>query len=138
MSTLICLCDWSVDKGRAVIQDYCASCPAHGDEVAAQAARKAAETVPEWDVYRKDGLPVTITWEQSAAIWHAIGVVEAVRRAEGYEPMMTDSAGGSQANLAKSRLLGRMLMEGKPPTRTRPPRKTGGPEWSMLPGGDPF
>jgi hypothetical protein len=95
------------------------------------------EYVPEWDVYRDaSGMPVTITPEQCRAIWHAISVVEEVRYAEGCEPL---TAGGqANANLAKSRLLGRMLFDGRPPTRTRPPLAWGGPDWSALEGGDPF
>jgi hypothetical protein len=103
------------------------------------AYRSHPEFVPGWDVYHdRYGEPVTITPEQSAAIWHAISVVEAVRRAEGYEPMITDHGGQTQANLAKSRLLGRMLFQGLPPTKTKPPVVLGGPEWADLPGGDPF
>jgi hypothetical protein len=66
----------------------------------------------DWDVYRDaDGNPVTITEEQVHAIWHAIRVVEDVRRTEGSEPI----GPGWEVNLYKSRLLGRMLIEGKPP-----------------------
>ncbi len=97
------------------------------------------EFVADWDVYRDThGQPVTITPWQSMAIWHAVHVVEAVRRAEGYEPMITDSPSQTQANLAKSRLLGRMLFHGLPPTRTKPPMELSGPAWWLLPGGDPF
>jgi hypothetical protein len=35
-------------------------------------------------------------------------------------------------------LLGRMLVEGKPPTKTKPPLAMGGPAWELLPEGDPF
>lgn len=95
------------------------------------------EVVPEWDVYRDgDGNPVTITDEQSRAIWHAVHIVEAVRRAEDY-PSLSDGAGFT-INASKSRLLGRMLIDGRPPTRTKPPISWGGPNWSALPGGDPF
>lgn len=99
------------------------------------------EFVPEWDVYRISGQPVTITAQQSAAIWHAVFVVERVRQAEGFESLWALGANGKSnalANLTKSRLLGRMLFEGKPPTRTRPPREMDGPSWWLLPGGDPF
>jgi hypothetical protein len=42
------------------------------------------EFVPEWDVFRdKDGNPVTVTWQQVQAIWHAVRVVNAVRAAAG-------------------------------------------------------
>ncbi len=89
-----------------------------------------------WDVYRDaDGNPVTITPQQSAAIWHAVSVVEDVRESEGQRSLW-DGPGG--VDLAKSRLLGRMLFQGLPPTRTRPPLNIGGPSWKLLPGGDPF
>lgn len=90
------------------------------------------EFVPGWDVYRDaNGNPVTVTEQQCAAIWHAISVVDAVRRAEGHGPL-------SRAEIAKSRLLGRMLYEGLPPTKTKPPKNLGGPDWALLRGGDPF
>jgi hypothetical protein len=90
---------------------------------------------PDWDVYRNPvGEVVTITEEQFHAIWHAITVVERVRRTEQYESMWRNP----KPNLYKSRLLGRMLLDGKPPTRTKPPTNLGGPAWSLLPSGDPF
>lgn len=91
---------------------------------------------PTWDVLRDaDGNPVTITEQQMSAIWHAVSVVELVRRHEGYGSMWGDNA---QANLWKSRLLGRMVLDGKPPTRSKPPTELSGPCWWLLPGGDPF
>jgi hypothetical protein len=91
---------------------------------------------PAWDVYRDtDGQPVTISLEQCHAIWHAIRVVEQVRASEGHRSLWEPGYG---ADLMKSRLLGRMLFEGKPPTRTRPPLALGGPDWTALDGGDPF
>jgi hypothetical protein len=104
------------------------------------------EFVPEWDVYRdKRGVPVTITREQVRAIWHAIAVVDQVRQAEGHEslfqiwnPPGAGTNGQTPVELAKSRLLGRMLVQGRPPTKTRPPVAEGGPAWDQLPGGDPF
>ena len=93
------------------------------------------EFVAEWDVARDDdGNPITISVEQVYAIWQAIHVVEAVREKESYESLWTNP----HPNLYKSRLLGRMLIQGRPPTRTRPPVLGGGPDWSGLPGGDPF
>lgn len=44
----------------------------------------------------------------------------------------------SHPNMVKSRLLGRMIHEGLPPTKTQPPREMAGPAWWLLPGGDPF
>jgi hypothetical protein len=103
------------------------------------------EFVPEWDVFRdSDGKPVTITWDQVRAIWHAVHVVEQVRHAEGHESLWhirhhdTEINSQSEPELAKSRLLGRMLVQGLPPTKTKPPVEMSGPEWAALPGGDPF
>jgi len=97
------------------------------------------EWVAEWDVYRDEhGRPVTITVEQSRAIWHAIRVADAVREKETGESFWQDGSVQAQANLGKSRLLGRMLFEGKPPTKTSPPMADGGPAWWMMEGGDPF
>ena len=107
---------------------------------------QSPQFVPEWDVYRDaDGNPVTITWEQVRAVWHAVHVVEMVRQTEDHDSLFhirrpVDFRRNSQTEpeLAKSRLLGRMLVHGLPPTRTRPPVVLGGPEWADLPGGDPF
>lgn len=71
-----------------------------------------------WDVYRDEqGVPVTITEQQMHAIWHAIGVVVAVRRAEGARTISENW----NADLYKSRLLGRMVLDGKPPYDEKPP-----------------
>jgi hypothetical protein len=96
-------------------------------------------TMPEfaegWDVFRDPlGSPVTLTELQIYAIWHAIDVVEDVRATQRYESLWTNP----RPNLYKSRLLGRMLLQGRPPTRTKPPTIASGPSWSQLPGGDPF
>lgn len=110
------------------------------------------EFVADWDVFRdQDGKPVTITWEQVRAVWHAVHVVERVRRAEGHPslwhirpPNGINQAGfevssQGEPELAKSRLLGRMLVSGLPPTKTKPPPlEVGGPAWWALPDGDPF
>lgn len=94
------------------------------------------EFVSKWDVLRDaNGNPITLTEEQVSAVWHAISVVEEVRRSTGYRSIWSDNA---MANLWKSRLLGRMVINGKPPTRTKPPVEMGGPAWDGLPGGDPF
>jgi hypothetical protein len=93
------------------------------------------EFVPEWDVFRDDeGRPVTITAEQVQAIWHALSVVEKVRSHERYPSLWENP----RADIYKSRLLGRILVQGRPPTRSRPPTLLAGPDWSALPGGDPF
>ena len=95
----------------------------------------SSEYVPEWDVYRDDdGAPVTITDIQVRAVWHALRVVELVRKHERYASLWDNP----QPNIWKSRLLGRMLVHGRPPTRTRPPTIFSAPDWSELEGGDPF
>ena len=99
--------------------------PGPGDQPVSDGDGPAADAhaVPgRWDVYRdKRGNPVTLTGEQLAAICHAVEVVEEVRRAEGY-PSLWDGPGKRPwANLRKSRLLGRMLVDGRPPLETKPP-----------------
>lgn len=99
------------------------------------ALRQSPEFVPRWDVYRDEqGKPVTITRSQLAAIWHAVDVVEDVRNSEHFESLWDNG----RPNLAKSRLLGRMLLSGLPPTKSKPPTVLSGPAWWTLPGGDPF
>ena len=83
------------------------------------------------DVYRdENGMPVTITEEQMHAIWHAAHVVEQVRREEGCsaigEPFGTPSTGQWWVDLYKSRLLGRMLIDGRPPLDEKPAKWLGG------------
>lgn len=114
------------------------------------------EFVPEWDVYRDaDGNAVTVPCdyghydgelsdEQLLAVHHATRVWREVCSREG-SPQADGAfsedgpiASWSAPNVAKSRLLGRMIHDGLPPTRTKPPIAWGGPEWSLLPGGDPF
>ena len=91
---------------------------------------KLSEFVPEWDVYRdEDGEPVTVTWAQARAVERAMQVLVKVEQQEG---------GSAKPHLSKSRLLGRMLFQGRPPTRTKPPHEMGACAWWRLPGGDPF
>lgn len=92
----------------------------------------------EWFPYRdQNGHVVTITEEQLWAIWHAIRVVDDVRLNEGHRRFFDeDSPGGVE--LYKSRLLGRILLQGLPPTKSSPPIEMGGPAWWLLPGGDPW
>lgn len=73
-----------------------------------------------WDVFRdQEGKPVTITEEQGRAIWHAIHVVEQVRKAEGEPSLWAHQS--PEIEIAKSRLLGRMLYQGRPPLDEKPP-----------------
>lgn len=95
------------------------------------------EFVPEWDVYRDGkGDPVTISVEQMYAIWHAIRVVDRVRATEDHQSLWAHPH--PDIEISKSRLLGRMLLDGLPPTKTKPPYVMGGPYWRGLPDGDPF
>lgn len=92
-------------------------------------------TPAEWDVFRdQQGKPVTINEDQLRAIWHAVSVVEQVRRSTGHQSLWDNP----HPNLYKSRLLGRMLLDGLPPTTQLPPKVMGGPDWAGLPGGDPY
>lgn len=86
---------------------------------------------------------------QLAAIRRAVEVWSLVCQAEGSPQAMNawDEVRGQEGrgrydwnhpNMSKSRLLGRMIHEGLPPTRTKPPTETAGPAWWLLPGGDPF
>lgn len=97
----------------------------------------------EFDVYRDHkGDPVTITpehcagkkmwsYQQYAAFLHAWTVrTELVRRHNGDQAeRMNDLR--NVANVGKSRLLGRMLYEGKPPLQDPPPLLWGGPDYSV-------
>jgi hypothetical protein len=86
-------------------------------------------------VYRDDtGRPVTITADQVRTVWHSLRVVDQVRNHERYPSLWDDPP----ADIYKSRLLGRIFVQGRPPTRTRPLTVFAGPGWSALPGGDPF
>ena len=97
---------------------------------------KEDEFVPEWDVARDEtGAAITVTVEQVRAIWNAIRIVEQVRHSERFESLWDRPDG---VNFSKSRLLGRMLIDGLPPTKTKPPTQTAGPAWWLMPGGDPF
>lgn len=90
------------------------------------------EFVPEWDVARdEDGNAITITEAQGHAVLRALRVLRMVEEAE-------PDSHTAAPQYDKSRLLGRMLYEGLPPTRTKPPFNMGAPWWPDLPGGDPF
>jgi hypothetical protein len=84
-----------------------------------------------YDVYRdKNGKPVTITEEQMTAIWHAVHVVDRVRKDED-EPAVGQGFGQPpndqwKIDLYKSRLLGRMLIDGRPPLDAKPGHWQGG------------
>lgn len=81
---------------------------------------------PRWDVYRdENGEPVTVTPQQLRAIWHAIRVWREVVTAEGKAIPFDD------ASLSKSRLLGRLLLDGRPPLETPPPTWLGAPGYHL-------
>lgn len=88
--------------------------------------------IVEWDILRDDeGNPVTITPLQMEAVWRVIRVWGQVCRKE--ESHQADGAPGADyleaaqihANMAKSRLLGRMLIDGRPPLEEKPPHIMG-------------
>lgn len=92
-------------------------------------------TPPRWDVYRDlNGRPVTLEPEQLDAIWHALSVVDAVRTYEGY-PLLSEGA-GFKINAVKSRLLGRMLVDGRPPLIPAPPHWIGGAGYHLMEGAE--
>ena len=83
-----------------------------------------------------------ITPEQMHAIHHAINVVEDVRRIEREKSPQQWSArslwSGYPHEFMKSRLLGRLLLDGKPPHREPPPIAMGAGDWSSVPGDDDY
>lgn len=112
--------------------------PVHADPAVSPQANEERDIPKGWMPWTdKDGNAVTLTSDQIAAVQHAVMVVESVRRQEGYPSMFSD-VGSPTANLFKSRLLGRLLEYGKPPTKSKPPSEWGGPAWWLLPGGDPW
>jgi hypothetical protein len=96
--------------------------------------------VDHHDVYRDaDGNPVTITQQQFEAVWHAIHVREAIARENFPDGDMRIGPGSGGVNWYKSRLLGRMLFEGRPPLAAPPPLRMGGPAyWLTDPDLCPF
>jgi hypothetical protein len=127
------------------------------------AIRQHPEFVPEWDVLRDeagDAITYGVLFEHmfgtaitcSGAPEPTEAQLAAIRRAVDVWAMVCDSTDSSQAraasvlgrydwnhpNMQKSRLLGRMIHQGLPPTRTKPPIDVAGPAWWLLPGGDPF
>ncbi len=74
-----------------------------------------------WDLQKNaDGSAAVLTPLQVRAVWRAIEVWQDVCRKELGEALPFTSA-----NLAKSRLLGRMLVDGRPPLPEAPPRYLG-------------
>lgn len=84
--------------------------------------------MPKHDVYRDaDSNPVTLTENQVSAVWHAIHVRDLLMAAE-------DKLGEDDSifDLSKSRLLGRMLIDGRPPLDEKPPRWMGAPGYHLV------
>lgn len=117
------------------------------------------EFVPEWDVHRdaagkpvtidfdcqymtRQSLPRPLTDEEIAAVRRAVRILRSVCSAEGSTQYLGAVRDGvfdwTTPNAHKSRLLGRIIHEGKPPTRTKPPIEYAEPRWDLMPGGDPF
>lgn len=75
-----------------------------------------------------NGDSVTITWDQVRAINHALMVWrEVYRKEKGDYPDLNNVA-----NLWKSCLLGRMLVEGKPPLENAPPVVCAAPAYHLV------
>jgi hypothetical protein len=85
------------------------------------------------DVLRDEyGKPITITEDQMRAIWHAIDVVNRIRR-ENDVPSLYDAPAGFATEAYKSRLLGRILLYGRPPFDEKPPHAWGACDYSADP-----
>ncbi len=75
-----------------------------------------------------DRNPITITWEQVRAINHALVIWQQVYRKEkGKDPDLNNVA-----NMWKSCLLGRILVEGKPPLENPPPVICSAPAYHLV------
>lgn len=91
----------------------------------------------EWEPLKDDdGNVVTVTPLQCQAIWRALRIVSSVRESEGYPPLKVHQVGHllESPDIHKSRLLGRILYEGKPPHLNKPPEVIAGPAWWLVPG----
>lgn len=92
----------------------------------------------QFDVYRDEsGEPVTITEQQMYAVWHAFETVNKIRRDNDMRTLDGFTADGSQSGsirieASKSRLLGRMLFEGKAPLQDPPPNFLSGGWWEVV------
>lgn len=76
-----------------------------------------------WDVHRDHrGAPVTLTRDQIDAVLHALMVRDEI----------APGAGNDYWDLSKSRLLGRMLIDGRPPLDECPPRYMGAPGYHLV------
>ncbi len=74
-----------------------------------------------WDLLKDaDGSVVVLTTLQVRAVWNAIEIWQEVCRKE-----LGEALPFTAANLAKSRLLGRLLLDGRPPLAEAPPRYLG-------------
>lgn len=87
----------------------------------------------KYDVYRDaDGNPVTLTEDQVRAVWHALQVRSQViadeQRAVPFDERTQHTAPDAFL-LCKSRLLGRMLIDGRPPLDYCPPHEAGAPDY---------
>lgn len=129
--------------------------------------RLSPEFNPQLDVYRRqDGTPVTIncdyghmldkdfphppskddfTVDELQAIRHAVRVWQTVCFLEKNDQTEKIEIGAdgrvtnwNHPDIAKSRLLGRMIHDGLPPTRSMPPYEAAGRAWWNMEGGDPF
>lgn len=87
------------------------------------------EIDPENDVYRDEqGNPVTIDKQQLQAIFRALDVVGRLRLVDPrFEGKLMNSI-----DIRKSRLLGRMLLDGRPPLPEKPEEYLGAPGYHLV------
>ena len=80
-----------------------------------------------WDVLRDgQGNAITLTPDQVRAVWHALRVWTEVCEAEGSHQADRVSVTQAWVDIGKSRLVGRMLIDGRPPLDKKPRRWQGG------------
>lgn len=109
----------------AAVGDRAAHDRFHGDQAPATTRDLPHPHHPRAIPFRdNDGHVVTITQLQMRAIQHALVAWADVCRAEGStqaEAAFKGGGWGLPANVAKSRALGRLLIEGKPLFKDKPP-----------------
>lgn len=94
--------------------------------------------VPEnWRPYERDGQVVTLTGDQVFAVQRAFFAWSQVvdREQADRDPKDRQNNMANPANWQKSCLLGRMLMDGKPPLPVPPPRAYSAPWYSLIENG---
>lgn len=75
----------------------------------------------------KSGRPITFTWEQVNAIWKYVSIWKKI-----YFKEKKQLPEFNEANMAKSCLMGRMMMEGLPPLKDAPPVVLSAPAYHLV------